>query len=133
MMTRDMGARSQALAAQRTGGRMRRVHAMLVSLVLGLAVPSDAWAEPTPAPAECPPPHTGEVDATTGPVDLNSADEQALLGLPGIGPARAQAILAYRAAHGGFRSVSQLLQIRGIGRALLKQLRPLVTLRVPAR
>lgn len=66
-------------------------------------------------------------------VDLNTADERALLDLPGIGPARAQAILAYRGAHGGFRSVSQLLQIRGIGRALLKQLRPLVTLTQPER
>ena len=70
-------------------------------------------------------------DETSAPgpvVDLNTADESALLELPGIGPARARAIVAYRSARGGFRSVSQLLQIRGIGRALLRQLRPLVTL-----
>jgi competence protein ComEA len=66
-------------------------------------------------------------------VDLNTADESALLDLPGIGPARARAILAYRGAHGGFRSISQLLQIRGIGRALLKQLRPLITLKQQER
>jgi competence protein ComEA len=61
-------------------------------------------------------------------VDLNSADEDTLLGLPGIGPSRARAIVAYRTAHGAFRSLSQLLQIKGIGRSLLRQLRPLVTL-----
>lgn len=64
-------------------------------------------------------------------VDLNTAETSDLLALPGIGPARARAILDYRIVHGGFRSVSQLLQIRGIGRALLKQLRPLVTLSMP--
>jgi competence protein ComEA len=61
-------------------------------------------------------------------VDLNRADETALLALPGIGETRARAILAYRTAHGGFHSLSQLLQVKGIGRALLKRLRPLVTL-----
>jgi competence ComEA-like helix-hairpin-helix protein len=61
-------------------------------------------------------------------VDLNRADEAALVALPGIGSARAKAILEYRTAHGGFRNLSQLLQVRGIGRALLKRLRPLVTL-----
>ena len=66
-------------------------------------------------------------------VDLNTADEQALLALPGIGPARARAILAFRASHGGFRSVSQLLNIKGIGRALLKELRPLVTISATPR
>lgn len=66
-------------------------------------------------------------------VDLNTADEQALLALPGIGPARARAILAFRASHGGFRSVSQLLSIKGIGRALLKELRPLVTISATPR
>ena len=68
-----------------------------------------------------------EGDGPRAPIDLNRAGEAALLALPGIGAARARAILAYRAEHGGFRSVSQLLHIRGIGRALLKQLRPLVT------
>lgn len=67
-------------------------------------------------------------EAASTAVDLNRADESALLGLPGIGPSRARAIVAYREAHGGFRSLSQLLHIKGIGRSLLRQLRPLVTL-----
>lgn len=69
-----------------------------------------------------------ETPGTRRIVDLNRADESALLDLPGIGPARARAILAYRVSHGGFHSLAQLLHIKGIGRALLKQLRPLVTL-----
>lgn len=97
---------------------------------LAHAVPATQAAHPTACPvcpelADIP---FDEPAAAHKVVDLNTADETALLDLPGIGPARARAILAYRGAHGGFRSLTQLLQIRGIGRALLKQLRPLVTL-----
>jgi competence protein ComEA len=48
-------------------------------------------------------------------VDLNSADATALETLDGIGPALAQRILAYRTAHGGFRSVGDLQNVTGIG------------------
>jgi competence protein ComEA len=48
-------------------------------------------------------------------VDINSADAAALETLDGIGPALAQRILAYRTAHGGFRSVNDLQNVTGIG------------------
>ena len=47
--------------------------------------------------------------------------------LPGIGPATAAAIIEHRERIGGFTSVDQLLDVRGIGEAKLEQLRPLVT------
>jgi competence protein ComEA len=47
--------------------------------------------------------------------------------LPGVGPATAAAIVAYRHDHGPFRRVDDLAQVRGIGPAKLAQLRPLVT------
>jgi competence protein ComEA len=99
--------------------------------LLALAIaPRVVRAEPPSAACACPRAESAgeDGDPARGPIDLNDASEEKLQSLPGIGPARARAILAYRAAHGGFRSISQLLQIRGIGRALLKQLRPLVTL-----
>jgi competence protein ComEA len=61
------------------------------------------------------------------PVDLNTATDVQLDALPGIGPATAAAILAHREANGPFRSVDDLLDVRGIGEAKLEQLRPLVT------
>lgn len=64
---------------------------------------------------------------SSGPLDLNQADEAALDALPGIGPATAAAILEHRAKIGRFSSVDQLLDVRGIGEAKLEQLRPLVT------
>lgn len=64
--------------------------------------------------------------APSVPVDLNTADAAALESLPGIGPATAEAILAHREQHGPFRSVDDLLDVRGIGDAKLEALRDLV-------
>ena len=58
-----------------------------------------------------------------GPVDLNAATLEQLDGLPGVGPATAQAILDYRAEHGRFSQVQELLEVRGIGEAKLAALR----------
>ena len=69
---------------------------------------------------------SGDASIPTLPLDLNQATLQQLDGLPGIGPATAQAILDYRAQHGRFRSVDDLLSVRGIGDAKLEQIRPLV-------
>lgn len=66
-------------------------------------------------------------DDPTEPIDLNTADETELDRLPGVGPATAAAIVAFREESGGFRSVDDLLDVRGIGEAKLEQLRPLVT------
>ncbi|MCU1396417.1 MAG: comEA [Ilumatobacteraceae bacterium] len=62
-----------------------------------------------------------------GPVDLNRATVDDLDGLPGVGPATAAAIIAYRDANGPFSSVDDLLDVRGIGPAKLDALRSLVT------
>jgi competence protein ComEA len=103
---------------------------------LNLAAPlQDGQRVYVPAVGEDPPPIVGPgagatgaaSDAPTGPLDLNRADAAALDALPGIGPATAAAIIEHRNQIGGFTSVDQLLDVRGIGQAKLDQLRPLVT------
>lgn len=69
----------------------------------------------------------GGATASGGPINLNTADEVALDSLPGVGPATAAAIIEHRERIGGFTSVEQLLDVRGIGEAKLEQLRDLVT------
>ncbi len=63
-----------------------------------------------------------------GPVSLNTATAEQLDSLPGVGPATAQQIIAYRESQGPFTSVDQLTEVSGIGSAKLEQLRPLVML-----
>jgi competence protein ComEA len=60
-------------------------------------------------------------------LDLNTATLDQLDELPGIGPATAQAIIEERDRRGGFTSVDELLDVRGIGPAKLEDLRDLVT------
>lgn len=60
-------------------------------------------------------------------MNLNTASAEDLTRLPGIGPVKAEAILAWREEHGGFASVEQLLEVKGIGEATLEGLRPYVT------
>jgi len=62
-----------------------------------------------------------------GPMDLNGSTATQLDALPGVGPTTARAIVAYREAHGRFRSVTDLLAVPGIGPAKLDAIRPLVT------
>jgi len=63
------------------------------------------------------------------PVELNSASEADLVGLPGIGPARARAILAYRRENGPFAAVSDLGRVPGFSHTLVIRLTPFVMIK----
>jgi competence protein ComEA len=70
----------------------------------------------------------GTAPATpNGPINLNLATAAELETLPGIGPVLAAAIVSERERRGGFRSVNELRQVRGIGEARFTDLKALVT------
>lgn len=60
-------------------------------------------------------------------VDVNSADASALESLPGIGPSKAQAIIAWRTANGPFKSLDDLDRVDGIGPSTLLNLKDQVS------
>jgi comEA protein len=61
--------------------------------------------------------------SSTTVVDLNTATAAELTDLPEIGTVKAERILQWRAAHGRFRSVDELAEVPGIGRATMERLR----------
>jgi len=89
--------------------------------VLGSSV-SPRSAAPGPS-STTPRPAKG---APTGLINLNTATVEQLDTLPGVGPVRAAAIVAWRNANGKFTSVDQLGEVDGIGPGRLEKLRPLV-------
>ena len=69
------------------------------------------------------------VSLAFGSVNLNSANSAQLQTLNGIGPAKAQEILKYRKIHGGFKTVDELVNVKGIGPKTLIRLKPHVSVR----
>src|SRR5690242_20312428 len=65
-------------------------------------------------------------------VNLNTATKEELIALPGIGPAKAQAILDYRKANGAFKSVEELKDVKGIGAKRFEKLKSDLTVSQPA-
>ena len=56
-------------------------------------------------------------------VNINTASSAELEALPGIGPAKAKAIVEYRQKNGAFKSVEELKNVKGIGDAVLNKLK----------
>jgi competence protein ComEA len=65
-------------------------------------------------------------------LDPNTADASALEALPGVGPARAEAIVAGR-ANGAYRSLADLGRVHGIGRVTLRRAAPWLAFAPAAR
>jgi competence ComEA-like helix-hairpin-helix protein len=65
----------------------------------------------------------GSPGSAVVPIDLNAADADALVALPGVGPVLARRIVAYRDSAGPFRRLEDLVGVRGIGPATLSRIR----------
>ena len=61
------------------------------------------------------------------PININTANSEELQQVPGIGPATAEKILQMRKSYGAFKSVDDLLSIRGIGKKRLEKMRKYLT------
>lgn len=89
-----------------------------------ITVPARGAAPPSAVPGSA----SAAGAAAGATVSINSAGAEQLETLPRIGPAMAARIIAWRTAHGGFRSVDDLGQVEGVGPKTLAGLRPHVTL-----
>lgn len=72
--------------------------------------------------------HAQQQPPKTAPIDVNSATQQQLETLPGIGPTRAKMIIRMRATSGPFKTVDELRAIPRLSDKQFEQLRQYVTL-----
>lgn len=91
------------------------------------------FAEGSAAAARTAPPDSALAARSSAPgrVDPNTATLAQLQELPGVGPALAGRIVAYRQAHGPFRRVADLTRVRGIGEKTLERLAPYLRIEAP--
>ena len=87
---------------------------LFFSAVLGCA----AFSPALPAATKKPP---------LKPVNINTATSEELQQVPGIGPATAEKILLMRKSYGAFKSVDDLLAIKGLGKKRLEKMRKYLT------
>jgi competence protein ComEA len=87
---------------------MRIARAMVPALVMGLGVAAAAE----------------DARKLQGVVNVNTASVEELQLLPGVGEARARAIVDLRKQRGGLKSMEDLRDVKGIGDASLERLRP---------
>ncbi|MCH1982129.1 ComEA family DNA-binding protein [Ruminococcus sp. OA3] len=64
---------------------------------------------------------------TDGKININTADAAKLMELTGIGAAKAEAILAYREAHGGFQDTEELKKVDGIADKTFEKIKESIT------
>ena len=101
--------------------------ARLSCINLALRVDDEAHVH-VPEPAEaCQPPSGSETAREDVRIYLNTATAQQLEALPGIGTVKAQAIIDYRESNGPFRSIEEVMEVRGIGPAIYESIRDLIS------
>ncbi|MDD6551088.1 MAG: ComEA family DNA-binding protein [Lachnospiraceae bacterium] len=68
-----------------------------------------------------------EASSENGKVDINRADPSQLTTISGIGPSKAEAIIAYREEHGPFRKTEDITKVSGIGDATYQKIKDKIT------
>lgn len=94
-----------------------------------LVIPLTGETSPTPAvPGSSITPSTPDSPySAENPLNINSASQSDLEKLPGVGPTRAAAIIAYREANGPYNHVEDIQNVPGIGATTFEHLKAMIT------
>ena len=126
--TLPTGSRAHT-AVEAAGGALASANLAAINLARVL---SDGEQLHIAAMGETAPPAGGPVSpgaATAGTVNINTASQAELETLPGIGPTKAQAIIAHRTQHGPFARIEDIQNVTGIGEKTFESLRSMIRVR----
>jgi competence protein ComEA len=101
---------------------------VILAVVAMAAIPAAAQqksAASKPAPAAK---AAGKPAVPTSPVNINTATQEQLEALPGLGAKVAQRIIEYRQKNGNFKKVEDLMNVKGIGEKSFLKLKPMLTI-----
>mgnify|MGYP003407833642 FL=1 len=95
-------------------------YSLMFALLTSASIAAIAAPVSPPVPPEAPSVIDTGVSSKSAKINLNEADSATLQKeLSGVGEAKAKAIVAYRETNGPFASVDELLEVKGIGKAIL--------------
>lgn len=95
-------------------------YSLMFALLTGASIAVVAAPVSPPVPPEVPIVIDAAASSKSAKINLNEADSATLQKeLSGVGEAKAKAIVAYRETNGPFASVDELLEVKGIGKAIL--------------
>ena len=121
---------------------MRFLHSRAVPFVsfllaaLAVAAASLWLIVPVWLPQKAPAPYVFAAQSTTAPaalLDINTADATALTALPGVGQAKAEAIVRYRAEHGFFAALQDVAAVSGISQRMVESWAGLACVQPPVK
>ena len=117
-----------------TGGQTAGADISLINLAAPLNDGMRIWVPNLPSNSTTPSSSPSDTKPTSAqpsqehPLNINTATQAELETLPGIGPTRAQQIIAYRTANGLFLAPEDLLKITGIGNSVYSKIKDLISI-----
>ena len=104
------------------------ITAFLLFIMLAGTIIAAIRSVPQPSPVEVVQARYSTTATEPLMVNINTADKEDLIRLPGIGEVIAERIIAYRNEYGEFKALDDLLSVKGIGEKTLEGLKPYITI-----